>query len=70
MQPQPAPVPGKKKFGLGPLAQHYGVADMMDFPANGSNACPVEQAVDEEFLAYTTAAFQQKETEDTDILAF
>jgi len=59
--------PTTKKFGLGELAQRYGVADMMNFSRNNTHA---NQTVDEEFLAYTTAAFRGDEAGDTEILAF
>jgi hAT family C-terminal dimerisation region len=69
VRPRPLPMPAAKRFGLGKLAQRYGVADMLDFSSH--DACPIEQTIDEEFLAYTTAAFEQTEPgEDADILAF
>jgi hypothetical protein len=71
VRPRPLPMPVAKKFGLGKLAQRYGMADMWDFSSH--DACPIEQTIDEEFLAYTSAAFEQTETagpRDADILAF
>jgi hypothetical protein len=68
VQPQPAPVAAKKKFGLSQLAQRYGVADMIDF--SNYNSHNTDQTIDEEFLAYTTAHFSLKDMGNTDILAF
>jgi len=57
-----------KRFGLGELAQRYGVADMMDFSQSDNRH--TDQTVDEEFLAYTTATFVPTEVGDAQILAF
>lgn len=66
-QAQPTAVRPKKKFGLGQLAQRYGVTDMMDFSSGDTST---ENTVDDEFLAYTTANFNSVEIEDKDILTF
>jgi hypothetical protein len=57
-----------KKFCLGKLAEHYGVADMMEFAQSDSHHAG--QSVDDEFLAYITATFGSAEIGDADILAF
>ena len=57
-----------KKFGLGELAQRYGLADIMDF--SQSNHLHANQIIDEEFLEYTTVTFGLTGVADADILAF
>jgi len=57
----------KKKFGLGQLAQRYGIMDMMDFSSRDTST---ENTVNDEFLAYTLANFNSMEIEDKDILTF
>jgi hypothetical protein len=68
---QPASIlPKKKMFGLTQLAERYGVKDMTDFSSSSTSSISAEQTIDEEFLAYTTAAFDHRDISDVDILAF
>ena len=57
-----------KKFGMGQLAQRYGIADMMDFSQCDNSH--VDQSIDEEFHAYTTTTFGSTAFGDGDILTF
>ena len=57
-----------KKFGMGQLAQRYGIADMMDFSQCDNSH--VDQSIDEEFHAYTTTTFRSMAFGDGDILTF
>ena len=63
-----SPTPLAKKFGLGKLAQHYGVMDMVNI-SESDNSC-TDQSIDEECLAYTTTTFRSKTSGDVNILAF
>ena len=63
-----SPTPLAKKFGLGKLAQCYGVVDMVDI--SESNNSRTDQSINEECLAYTTTTFGSKTSGDVNILAF